>query len=223
MDKAILIAMSSANDGSMSTGADEPTRLRNRTKFLAAHGITPQQTVLVYLRYEGKDYRRYASVSPDFAGDGIVRPSSLVADAVFTTHKGLALLLPVADCVAAMLYDPRLGVMGLAHLGRHNLVQRGGEGVVSYMVDQFGTKPSDLKVYLGAGAGSEHYPLFDFGGRGLQEVAIEQLVKAGVDLSRIGRDQRDTTTDSDLFSHSEYLQGRQVIDGRQAFIAMMRP
>jgi copper oxidase (laccase) domain-containing protein len=223
MDSAVLLAMSNVADGSMSTGADGPTRLRNRTKFLALQGITAQQTGLVYLRYEGEDYRRYATVASDFAGDGIVRPTSMVSDALFTTTKGLALLLPIADCVAAVLYDARHGVIGLAHLGRHNLVQSGGEGVVSYMTDQFGTDPVDLQVHLSAGAGRERYPLFDFDGRGLQEVAVEQLRKAGIDPSRIGRDERDTTTDNDLFSHSEYLQGRQAIDGRQAFVAMMRP
>jgi hypothetical protein len=223
MDSTVLIAMSDIGDGTMSTPADDITRLRNRTKFLASRGITPEQTALVYLRYEGDDYRRYFVVSSSFAGDGIVRPSSTVADALFTSEKGLALLLPVADCVAAVLYDPIRQAMGLAHLGRHNIEQQGGEGVVRYMIDQFGTDPANLQVRLSAAAGKERYPLFGFEGRSLQEVAMGQLQEAGVDLAKIVRDERDTTTDEHLFSHSEFLQGRRNLDGRQAFVAMMRP
>lgn len=223
MDDTLLIAMSDVSDGTMSTGADGSTRLRNRTEFLARYGVAPEQSALVYLRYEGDDYRRYFQVSSSFAGDGIIRPSSKVSDALFTTEKGLALLLPVADCVAAALYDPTRQVMGLAHLGRHNLVQHGGEGVVSYMAERFGSLPADIRVHLGAAAGKDRYPLFDFDGRGLQEIAVEQLLRAGIDPAHIIRDPRDTTLDESLFSHSEYLQGRRSLDGRQAFVAMMRP
>lgn len=223
MDDSVLIAMSDVGDGPMSSGVDDDTRLANRTGFLARHGVAAERTGLVYLRYEGEDYRRYASVSTSFAGDGIVRPSSFVSDAVFTTEPDLALLLPIADCIAAVLYDPLRHVIGLAHLGRHNLLQKGGEGVVAYMAESFGSDPAELYVHLSAAAGKDRYPLFDFDGRSLHEVATEQLTVAGVGAARIRRDERDTTADQNLFSHSEYLQGRRSVDGRQAFVTMMRP
>ncbi len=222
-DNLPLIAVSSLNDGSMSAGVSDQNKLRNRTTFLRQYGIKPEQAILVHLRYEGNDYKRYFTVTADFAGDGIVSTPSITADALFTTDKNVALLLPVADCIAAVLYDPVCGALGLAHLGRHNLVQTGGAYIVSYMVEAFGSAASNIQVYLGPAAGRERYPLYDFNNRSLHEVAAEQLLSAGILQQNILRDTRDTTNDPTLFSHSEFLKGNRASDGRQAVAAMMLP
>jgi len=46
---------------------------------------------------------------------------------------------------------------------------------------------------------------------------------AGIDRNNIDIDSRDTTTDSTLFSHSEFLKGNRSTDGRQAVVCMMKP
>jgi len=143
-------------------------------------------------------------------------------DALFPQDRNLALLLPIADCIAAVLYDPILGALGLAHLGRHNLLQDGGAGIVAYMSDDFGSKPSDIRVWLSPAAGRGNYPLFDFDNRSLHEVALEQLLAAGITAANVITDPRDTTLDERLFSHSEYLKGKRVSDGRQAVMAVLR-
>ena len=223
MDKSLLIAYSISKDGSMSAGVSDAERLRNRTRFLQTNGVSADQTALVHLSYESEDFRRYFTVSSDQAGDGIVYPSSLIADALFTTNKNLALFLPIADCIAAVLYDPTHQVIGVAHLGRHNLVQSGGAAIVDYMAADFGTDPTDIQVWLSPAAGRQNYPLHDFDNRSLHEVANEQLMAGGVKLDAITIDQRDTTQDTSLFSHSEFLKGNRQSDGRQAVVAMMRP
>ena len=195
----------------------------NRSKFLRSYGMTPTQTILVHLTYDGEDYKRYFTVSSAVAGDGIVSPSTIVADALFTADKNTALLLPVADCIGAVLYDPTAQVIGLAHLGRHNLLQNGGAGVIDYMARDFGTDPTRLQVWLSPAAGREHYPLYDFDNRSLHEVAYAQLSSVGVSPENIIADTRDTTTDERLFSHSRFVAGGQSLDGRQAVVCMMRP
>lgn len=218
-----LIAVSTVVDGSMSVGVTDAERLRNRTVFLAAQGIPADRAILVHLTYDGTDYRRYFTATSDFAGDGITTPSTLTADALFTTEKNLALLLPVADCIGAVLYDPVRQVIGLAHLGRHNLGQGGGTDSVGYMTTEFGSAPSDVKVLLSPSVGRETYPLHDFDNRSLNEVALEQLFAAGILMRNISIDQRDTAKDARLFSHSEFLKGNRSSDGRQAVVTMMRP
>lgn len=218
----ILIDVSNMKDGSMSKGIDDNTRLENRRALLARNGVNPEQTVLVHLTYEGDDYRRYYTISDDQGGDGITTPSGITADALFTTSKNLALLLPIADCIGAVLHDARTQVIGLAHLGRHNLLQEGAKGAIEYMVSDFDSNAHDITVWLSPAAGRHKYPLFDFDNRSLHEVAIEQLMQAGIPAANIRVDSRDTTTDSSLFSHSEFLKGNRDSDGRQAVVCMMR-
>lgn len=206
----------------MSKAVSEPERDENRRKFLAKHGIIPEQSVLVYLQYEGNDYRRYFTVDSKNAGDGIARSPSLVSDALFTREKNLALLLPVADCIGAVLFDEVNHVLGLAHFGRHNLEQDGGLAVIAYIKRQFGTNPVDVRAWLSPAAGKDNYPLYDFNDRSMHDVAQEQLLAAGVLVVNIAHDERDTTTDLALFSHSEFLKDRRRIDGRQAVVAMMK-
>lgn len=222
MNADVVIAMSQASDGSMSVGVDDEIRLANRGRYLENNDISAEQTILVRLTYGGLDYKRYHCVSTRHAGDGIVSSSSTTADTLFTRDKNVALFLPIADCIAAILYDPDNQVLGLAHLGRHNLLQQGGRANVMFMASEFDTNPAHLQAWLSPAAGRDNYPLFDFGERSLHEVATEQLVAAGVRVERILTDTRDTTTDEDLFSHSEFLKGSRLVDGRQAVVTMMR-
>ncbi|MES2876316.1 MAG: polyphenol oxidase family protein [Patescibacteria group bacterium] len=223
MPDTLLIALSQVADGSMSASVTDEQRLAHRTAFLQTHNVTASQTVLVHLTYDGEDYRRYFTISSDQSGDGIISASTLVSDALFTNEKNVALLLPVADCIGAVLYDPARQVIGLAHLGRHNLIQSGGSEIIEYMRRDFGTNPATVQVWLSPAAGREHYPLYDFDNRSLHEVAMQQLMSAGVTAANITRDARDTTLDPQLFSHSQFLQASQSIDGRQAVVCMMRP
>ena len=215
--------ISSANDGSMSKAVDDEQRRANQELFLQSLGSSLEQAILVKLDYQSDDFCRYYTVDSSMAGSGITRPSSLTADALFTTEQDIALLLPVADCIAALLYDSSKGVIGLAHLGRHNLEQQGGKYVIEYMAKQFHSTPNDVCVWLSPAAGRLNYPLYTFDNRSLHDVALEQLQSAGVKRANIQVDSRDTTTDESFFSHSEFLKGNRTTDGRQAVACVLRP
>jgi len=219
-----VIACSSVADGSMS--GREPghaaAATRNRQSFLARHDITPDETSLVRLVYEGNDYCRYVTLKDNDKGDGLVRESSFVADAMVVTHPNHALFLPLADCIGAVIHDPTKGLVMLSHLGRHNLEQFGGTKSIEYLTQKHGVDPTNLTVWLSPAAGKDYYPLFAFGNRSLHEVAVEQLVAGGILPENITISPIDSAADTTYYSHSQFLQAKRDEDGRFAVVAMMK-
>jgi copper oxidase (laccase) domain-containing protein len=206
----------------MKLGSEQDTVRANRYTFFTRHDIKPFQASLVNLAYEGDNYLRFHTIDKSYKGSGITHRSSLVSDSLFVVESGHALFLPLADCIGAVLYDATRNIFGLAHLGRHNLVQEGGMKNIEYMQQEFGSKPRDISVFMSAAAGKNAYPLHAFDGKSLHEVAAEQFQRAGIAINQIEIDTRDTITDSALFSHSNYLAGKQSSDGRHALVAIMR-
>lgn len=219
----LFIHSSTQNDGSMKAGGDDVEQVRkNRKTFLTAHDIRPDNTTLLRLEYGGDNYCRYVSLNESYKGDGITRNSTLDADALVVTEPSHAILLPLADCIGAVLYDETKKVLMVSHLGRHNIEQFGGRESVVYLVNNHGVDPTHLKVWLSPAAGAKNYPLFAFNNRSLHDVAVEQLKAAGVMRENIDISPIDTTTSPDYFSHSEFLKGLRETDGRFAIVAVMR-
>lgn len=218
----MIVATSTVDDGSMkSSDKNFETVLPTRTAFLAKHGIDADDTTLVHLTYETTDFCRYITADDSLKGDGITRQPSIEADAIATTSSGHALFLPLADCIAAVVHDPTLGVLMVSHLGRHNLEQTGGTKSINYLANNHGCDPKNLTVWLSPAAGKGNYPLFGFDNRSLHDVAMEQLRAAGVPSANITASPIDTTTNAEYFSHSQFLAGNRPTDGRHAVVAVM--
>lgn len=219
----LSVYTSTVADGSMkSPDKNFATVLPTRTAFLAQHSIDPADTTLVHLTYETTDFCRYETVDSTYKGDGITRHPELEVDALVVTQPGHALFLPLADCIAAVIYDPVQHILMLSHLGRHNLEQQGGTQSIEYLVTTHKSNPQDLTVWLSPAAGSGNYPLYTFGNRSLHDVAIEQIVAAGVPANSIDLSPIDTTNDPNYFSHSQFLAGNRQTDGRHAVVAALR-
>ena len=215
-------AISTINDGSMkSTDQDYTSVLAERATFLNKHALQSEDTTLIQVTYESDSFCRYHTLSTHDKGDGITRSATIEADALVITEPTHALLLPLADCVGAVIYDPDNNILMISHLGRHNLEQFGGTKCIEYLVDSFGSNPGNLLVWLTPSAGKENYPLYRFDNRSLQEVSVEQLTAAGIAGSHIKTSGIDTTTDQNYFSHSEYLKGSRDTDGRFAVVAVL--
>jgi len=217
----VVIEVSKVTDGSM--GKEAQDVFANRSRFLTSHSISPEQTVLVHLEYVGDDYCRYDEVTTEDGGDGITHTPTRTNDALFTRVPGVALFLPLADCVGVVLVDEKQKILGVSHMGRHNLEQLGARRSVEYMVEQFGSRPADITIYMSPAAGREHYPLFAFDHRSLHDVAAEQLIEAGILPKHMRIAEEDTTKHPDYFSHSKYLKGQQITDGRHAIVAQLTP
>lgn len=218
---SLHIYTSTVSDGSMkSTDGHYASVLPIRQTFLEKYTLAPADTTLVQLAYEGDDYTRYQTVTDHDRGDGIVRPASIISDALVTTRPGHALFLPLADCIGAVIHDSSQNILMLSHLGRHNVEQHGGKKSIEYLVSEHGVTPENLTVWLSPAAGGDNYPLYSFDNRSLHDVAIEQLVAAGVDTNNIARSDIDTTTHPDYYSHSQAIKDRGP-HGRFAVIAML--
>lgn len=197
--------------------------IRNRQKFLNTHGIQPSQTTRLSFVYntETSPYCRYMILEPKHKGLGMADDATLGVDAIVTTQPNHALLLPVADCIGAVRYDPEHKVLMLSHLGRHSLEQEGAIKSVDFLVKNFQTNPTKLRVWLTPAAGKENYPIWALNNSGMKETTFKQLKKAGVSENHITDDPKDTTVDHNYYSYSEFLKGNRPEDGDHAIVAMM--
>ncbi len=210
----VRVAVSSTTDGSMKDGVDllTPEAIGNRQKFLQRLGLLPEQTAVFYADFDTEDFCSYAEARPGLM-PGV--------DGVATNRTGQPILLPIADCVATVLYDPLHHAVMVSHLGRHSTEQYGGVNSVRYMIEQYKSDPVDLLVWLGPSPNGEEYPLWAFNHRSFVDVLCEQLLLAGVRSDNLEISSIDTVTDPNYFSHSQFLQGKQSIDGRYAISAVL--
>lgn len=223
-DDALVAAVSAAEDGNMKFGrGDDNDTLYNRIEFLQANDIEPTHTTLLQVTYDTTDFCRYHVIDDDRQGEGIHEPvSTLQADALVVTRPDHAIFLPLADCVGAIIYDPKNHIMMVSHLGRHSIEQGGATKSIEYLVENFDSVPSDLLIWLSPAAGGENYPLHAFVNRSMHQVVTGEFLKLGVPFDRIEVSDIDTTESDDYFSHSEFKAGYRDFDGRFAIVAMMR-
>jgi YfiH family protein len=66
----------------------------------------------------------------------------------------VALGVFVADCIPALIVDPRTGAVAAAHAGWRGTVAGVLPSVVRALVDELGSRPDDLRVVLGPAIGS---------------------------------------------------------------------
>lgn len=221
---SIVAAVSSVEDGPMNfKGHDRDEIHANRLAFFDAAGVDPLQTTLLQVTFEDTtDFTRYKVVEDDNAGEGALEPvSNLEADALVATHPEQAIFLPLADCAGAVIYDPANKVLMVSHLGRHSVLQGGGQKSIDYLRSEFDSSPAELLVWLSPAVGKDSYPLHELGGKGLHEAIVQQMAAAGVSPSNIEASHVDTAESPDYFSHSEYKAGNRPTDGRFAIVAMM--
>lgn len=218
----LTIAVSSVEDGTMTkTSLPHATEQveENRQRFIASARGDLARTALVYVTFDGDDYCRYRPATPRDLNVTTTQP----ADALVTTDKDVGLFLPLADCCGAVLYDARQDVLMVSHLGRHSVEQFGGVGSVLYLIEEYGTLPDDLYVWLSPAAGGDNYPLHRRDGKALEDVIAADLQYAGVPDGNIERSSIDTTTSADYYSHSEFIKGNRTgVNGRFAVYAAMK-
>jgi copper oxidase (laccase) domain-containing protein len=220
----IIVAISKVDDGNMSNGLIKADKkiIENRTSFLANNKINIHQTTKVAIAYNSENYCRYIEVFEKDKGKGMKYSNIDTADALITCEINHALFLPIADCVGAVIYDPKRRILMVSHLGRHSLEQNGGYESVKFMIDNYKCDPSNLLVWLTPAPGPDVYPMYAFNNQSIKYVVFHQLQSAGILKNNITDNPADTSKDLDYFSHSEFLKGNQLDDGRFAIVAMMK-
>jgi len=220
---AVIAAISSKRDGNMKFGMGSEAEVeKNRRQLLQSTGMDIDRTTLVNVTYDTDDFAKYRVVSPDEKAAGMVLAKEVdYADALVTDRPGHALFLPLADCIGIILYDPAHHALMVSHVGRHSAEIDGARRSVKFLKSTFDTNPAELKIWLSPGVGKASYPLHRFGGKGLQEVIVDQLLASGVQGSNIEKSDIDTAMSENYYSHSEYLKGNDDY-GRFAIVAEMR-
>ena len=227
-DASLIVRVSSKDDGTMldkAIGVHDGTIVSNRTRFAHACGLDYGDTVYQRIIYD--DTRTYALIVEVDNGSTTKFTSEIVADALYTTTRGVGLMLPVADCAATVIYDPKRGAIALVHLGRHSSYAKLASRIVKRFVDE-GSRVADLIIWMSPHAGEDSYRLDwfdrrddldwqgfyqDDGNGALLNLAgfnRSLFEKAGVLRENVHVSSIDTMADDNYFSHAAGDRGGRI-------------
>ena len=234
-DGSVLVYLSSSHDGTVldrSVGIHDGSIASNRTRICETAGLSYGDTVFQRIIYS--PFATYNLIAEVDKRATTAHTSEVVADALFTEATGVGLFLPVADCVATVVYDPIGHRLALLHLGRHSTLT----DIVTKTARHFemqGSNLSDLVVWMSPSAQRETYkleyferkddedwrPYCDVRADGvhidMQGYNRQRFIDAGVDAENIHISPINTMTSADYFSHAAG-----DTHGRVAVVAMMR-
>jgi polyphenol oxidase len=238
--EGIKAAFSSTENGSMAAGGGNlPTEQHQRSaeEFLAEQDIPADCRTRIFVTYnDGRVYNDIVRVSKDDCGQ------SIETDAIYTTEAGHTLTLPVADCVATIVYDPTVKMVGMLHLGRHSSVDGLIEQFAKTVQAETNSTPEDWHVWMSPSLGLQHNTLqyftppskeewrdfmhVDSSGEIHIDMAAhnrERFIKLGVAPVRIVMSGIDTYSDLRYFSHRAATEpnGDPSRQGRMMAVAML--
>lgn len=205
-ENQIEVSVSDIGDGTMRYfgNGDEAAIIKNQQKLGASLNLTGDKIARVRTVYEGRDnYTEYYEVTAGNLADySIVKPEAEIAvsDGLVTKNREIGLLLPLADCLGAVVYSEKQGVVGLLHAGRHNIEQNGPELFIKYLVNSFGVDPAELRLYFSPYAIS--YQITKLHNKTMREAAMEQFTRNGILAENIIDPGIDTTVSDDYPSSS---------------------
>jgi hypothetical protein len=166
------------------------------------------------------------------------RQDELIGDGLIVKKPGIALVLVVADCIPAALYDPKSGQLAIIHAGR-----KGVEiNILSEAVKMMGSVDSkDLVLISGPAISKESYKFdskegvdtdfwgseFTMGEDGKYQMDIKakfksQALQLGLSENNISISEIDTFNSKDYFSHRRSMATGEP-ESRFAIIASVKP
>ena len=231
----ILVRVSSKRDGTLldrTIDTHDVSIVERRRAFCAVNGV--DYATVAYQTIVYGDDQTYNNVTVVGMNDTTTHVYGVKGDALFTKESGVGLFLPVADCVATVVYDPKQRYLAMLHLGRHSTLTDLIPKVLSHFVDE-GSDPKDLLVWMSPHAQRDSYRLewfdrenderwqgyFDKREDGyyldMAGYNTQRFIETGVVSSNIVASPVDTLRDDNYFSHA---QGD--VTGRIAVLAIMR-
>lgn len=142
--------LSSFNTGF--TVGDDPANVWQNREVFAQHLQTPNLPWLLSMTHGTEVV--VVKEAPPIPDDLTARPGThYQADGCVTDVPGVPLSLTVADCVPVFFHDPVKEAVGVSHAGWRGTVGGIVSRTVETMVDQFGSKPSDIQVGIGPSIG----------------------------------------------------------------------
>lgn len=160
----LKIKFSTKADGPMNFVGHEyydSERRANRAQFLKSLNILAIQTVTPKV-FHGAHIESVSAHNPIYG--------SILADAIITDKRELALTMTFGDCPPVIVYDPETLVLAIIHAGWKPLASKIIEKTVEKMKTDFNCFTGNLHAFIGPGICEEHY-----------EVGPEVALKFGVD------------------------------------------
>jgi len=81
------------------------------------------------------------------------------ADIILTDQPHITLMMRFADCTPILLHDPVKKVIGLVHAGWMGTVKMAAKVAVEAIVENYGSKPEDIRAAIGPSIGPDHYQI----------------------------------------------------------------
>ena len=232
----LLVAVSSKDDGTMLNrirGRHVAEIVNNRRRFCDQTGVKYDDVIYHVISYnQAQTFDTIAEVTETdtvkYNNEGIF------ADALYTETAGIGLFLPVADCIATVIYDPKRRALMLAHLGRHSTVAQLMSQAVRYFVER-GSHVEDLQIWMSPSITQKNYRMDYFDHTNdtnwhnfcrqtadgiyldMQGFNCSLAFQAGVPGDNIFISPIDTADNPNYFSHSSG-----DIGGRFVVVACMR-
>lgn len=231
----VLVALSSRSDGPVldrTIGVHASAIVENRKTFCKLAGLNYAD--VAYQRIIYSDDATYSLIVEIDNRSTTKFTTEMVGDALFTRSVGVGMMLPVADCVATVVYDPIVRSLALAHLGRHSTLTDIVDKLISHF-ELHGSKTSDLIVWMSPSAHKQSYrmdyfdhiddPLWhDFAEKRNDGIHLDiagfnrqRFIDAGLKPDNVYVSSIDTFSSPDYFSHSNG-----DTKDRFAVLAMMR-
>ena len=232
----LLVAVSSKDDGTMLNRIRDrhvAEVLENRRRFCDHIGVKYDDVVYHVISYgQGQTFDNIAEVTET---DTVkCNNEGIFADTLYTEAAGIGLFLPVADCIATVIYDPKRRALMLAHLGRHSTVVQLMSQAVRYFVER-GSRAKDLQIWMSPSITQKNYRMdyfnhandtnwYNFCRQTADGIYLDMqgfnrslAIQAGVPDENIFISPIDTADDPNYFSHSAGDTG-----GRFAVLAEMK-
>ena len=225
----LLIVVSSKDDGTMLNrirGRHVAEVLENRRRFCDQIGVKYDDVVYHVISYDqGQTFDNIAEVTE---ADTVKHNNEgIFADALYTEMAGVGLFLPVADCIATVIYDSKRRALMLAHLGRHSTVAQLMTRAIRYFVER-GSQAKDLQIWMSPSITQKNYRMDYFNHANdtnwqnfcrqtadgiyldMQGFNRSLAIQAGVPGDNIFISPIDTADDPNYFSHSSGDTGSRV-------------
>ena len=225
----LLVAVSSKDDGTMLNrirGRHVAEIVNNRRRFCDQIGVKYDDVVYHVISYD--QTQTFDNITEVTETDTVkYNNEGIFADALYTEMAGVGLFLPVADCIATVIYDPKRRALMLAHLGRHSTVAQLMSRAVQHFVEQ-GSQAKDLQIWMSPSITQKNYRMDYFNHADdinwqnfcrqtadgiyldMQGFNRSLAVQAGVPANNIVISPIDTADDPNYFSHSSGDTGGRV-------------
>lgn len=135
-------------------GMHADVAVANRKALCQKNGMLYEN--VVYQRISYNDTQTYDVLKEVTSAHTTSSVQEVAADALFTSERDVGMLLPVADCIATIIYDPSRHCVAMLHLGRHSSLT----SLIAKTIELFiakGSDPHDLIVWMSPNIQQSHY------------------------------------------------------------------